>query len=210
MAQWTAIRLFHPKKQISLDLLTLAKTLWQMPDQSQIFVFGRRTLCYLYCSVKITTLMGLVIMCVLSAGCMHSKRTYIQVVDGLSNEPLASAKITASLYDPLHPGSQRTCIREELTRSNGLAVVRIPMCSTRGVQGGYLYEGGCFVGRGNPNSMAGPELIVEKEGYVWKAIYNSNRDWQTKDTSRESPFVVELRRNRTEPGGAANAASPHR
>jgi hypothetical protein len=143
--------------------------------------------------------MGLVIVCLLSAGCIHSKRTYIQVVDSRSREPLALAKITTSLYEPLHPDSHRTRTKEVLTRSNGVAIVRIPMCSTRGVHGGYLYEGGRFVGRADPSSEVGPELLVEKEGYIGSALYRSNDNWHYEDTSPESPFVVTLTRDRTEP-----------
>jgi len=139
---------------------------------------------------------------------MHSKRTYVQVLDASSKEPLASAKVTASLYDQVHPDSQRTHINEVLTPSNGLAVVRIPMCSTRGAPVAYVYEGGRGVGAADPNSLVGPELLVEKEGYLGHALYRSNNDWRYEDTSRESPFVVTLMRNPTEPDGPANRSQP--
>jgi hypothetical protein len=139
---------------------------------------------------------------------MHSKRMYVQVLDASSNEPLASAKVAASLYDQVHPDSQRTHIKEVITRSNGLAVVRIPMCSTRGAPVEYLYEGSRRVGTADPNSLVGPELLVEKEGYSGHALYRSNNDWRYEETSRESPFVVTLIRNPTEPDGPANRSQP--
>jgi hypothetical protein len=161
-------------------------------------------------SVKTKTLTGLVTLVVLLAGCTHCKRTYIQVVDASSREPLASAKVTTSLYNPAHLDSHRTHIKEVLTRSNGLAVVRMPMCSTRGAPVAYLYEGGRCVGRADPNADVGPELLVEKEGYIGSALYRSNDAWRYEDSSPESPFVVTLTRNRTEPDGAANRSQPVR
>src|SRR5262245_32888770 len=84
------------------------------------------------CPVKITMHTALVALSVLLAGCMHSKRTYIQVVGGLSKQPLEAAKVTASLYDPVNPDLKRTRISEVFTGSNGIAVIKIPMCGTRG------------------------------------------------------------------------------
>jgi hypothetical protein len=130
---------------------------------------------------------------------MHSQRTYIQVVDASSKAPVASAKVTASLCDPEHTDSERTHIKEAFTRKDGLAVVRIPMNTTRGAPIAYLYEGSRRVGCADPNSMVGPELLVQKEGYVGKALYRSNKDWKYDDNSPETPFVVTLVRTGTEP-----------
>jgi len=92
--------------------------------------------------------------------------------------------------------------------SNGLVRIKIPLCRTRGVDGGYLYEGGRPVGRGDPNNIVGPELIVAKEGYDTSITYRSNTNWKTEDTSRESPFVLYLTRTCTEPEGSANQSQP--
>jgi hypothetical protein len=139
----------------------------------------------------------LLIALVLTAGCVQSKRTYIQVVDSRSREPLGSTKIKASLYDPIDPDPNRTHIKQVLTGSNGLAVIRMPMCSTRRVPPTYLYAGGRHIGRANPNATVGPEVILEKKGYASYVLYRSNEAWQCEHTSREEPFVVPLARNST-------------
>ena len=162
------------------------------------------------CSVETRTLTSLVTLSLVLSGCVHSKRMYIQVIDASSKAPLVSAKVTTGLYDPGHPDFKRTHTKLVLTRTDGLAVVRIPLCSTRGAPVAYLYEGGRFVGRADPNLQVGPELLVEKEGYIGSTLYRSNDDWMYEDTSPEAPFVVSLTRNRTESGPSPNAAPPHR
>jgi predicted RNA-binding Zn-ribbon protein involved in translation (DUF1610 family) len=159
--------------------------------------------------VKTSITAGLVTAFLVLTGCVHYERTYVRVV-GADYKPLALAKVTASLYDPIHLDLHRTHTSEVLTKRDGLAKIKIPMCSTRGVDGGYVYSGSRFVGRGDPNDDVGPELIVTKEGYGASIIYRSNNHWKNEDTSRESPFVVDLIRTRTEPDGPANRSQPIR
>ena len=102
---------------------------------------------------------------------------------------------------------------EVLTQTNGIARIRIPMCSTRGVRGGHIYSGGLLVGRADPNSGVGPELIVEKEGHDTSVLYRSNLDWKKNadifgGDSPESPYVVCLTQTPTEPSGAGNRSQP--
>jgi hypothetical protein len=161
-------------------------------------------------SVKPITLTRLAGICLLLTGCSHYPWTYVRVEDAVSYEPLASAKITAGLYDPINPDTRRTRTMEVVTQNNGVARIKIPMCPTRGVCPGYLYSGGVFVGRSDPNDDVGPEVIVEKAGYAPHIIYESNTMWRIdgENTSLESPYVIYLRRIATEPAGAAHQGQP--
>src|SRR5258708_5246562 len=118
------------------------------------------------CSVLVKTSItaGLVTAFLVLTGCVHYERTYARFV-GEDLKRMALAKVTASVYDPTHLDLHRTHTSEVFTRSDGLAKIKIPMCSTRGVGGGNLYSGGRFVGPGDPNDLVGPELIIAKEGY---------------------------------------------
>jgi hypothetical protein len=166
-------------------------------------------LLYNHSWVRTTTLKGLATFCLLLAGCSHYQWTYVRVEDAVSHGPLVSAKITAGLYDPINPDPRRTRTMEVLTQTNGIARIRIPMCSTRGIPGGYIYSGGFLWGRTDPNEEVGPEIIVEKTGYDTSVLYRSNLDWKKNadifgGDSPESPYVVCLTRTATEPSGAAN------
>jgi hypothetical protein len=159
-------------------------------------------------SVKTTTIIGLVTICVLFAGCTHSKWTYIQVLDASSKDPVPNAKVIASVYDPINPDPRRTRINEMLTSTNGLAAVKIPMCSTRGVDVKWGCSCGYITGPGDPNDAVGPELLVEKEGYYFYPIYRNNNAWRSEETSSDSPFVVYLIKNPTD--GPGNRSQPIR
>jgi hypothetical protein len=165
------------------------------------------------CSVKTRMLTRLGGVALLLAGCSHYQWTYVQVEDAVSHTPVSLAKVTASLYDPINADTRRTRSTQVLTQTNGIARIRIPMCSTRGVRAGYLYAGGDRVGRANPNDEVGPEFIVEKEGYDTIALYRSNWDWKKNadifgGTSPEDPYVVCLTRTLTESSGAASRSQP--
>jgi hypothetical protein len=158
-------------------------------------------------SVKTTRLTSILTAGLLLAGCARSQRTYFQVVDSVSKEPLSSAKVTAGLYDPLNADSRRTHTRAVFTGTNGLAVVKVPLCSTNGIHirstTGILAD---------PDDCVGPEVLVEREGYDTQVMYDNNSTWRIdgEDTSSEAPLVIYLIRTRTELDGAANGSQPVR
>ena len=156
-------------------------------------------------SVKATMLTSLAGVCLLLAGCSPYQWTYVRVQDAVSHGPLVSAKITAGLYNPINPDARRARTVQVFTQTNGVARIRIPMCSTRDVRGAYLYSGGVFVGRSDPNDAVGPEVIVEKAGYQPWIDYTPNalRRIDVERSSLESPYVVSLWPTAIEPRGAA-------
>ncbi len=140
---------------------------------------------------KTAMLTGLVAVCLLVAGCSHYRRVYVRVEDARSWEPLDSAKITAGLYDPVNPDLRRTRVTEVFTRSDGNAMVRIPICRTPEPHSGSYWDD-FWAWCSDLNNIVGPEAIVEKPGYQTKIIYESNGYWSCMGKDSSEPLPIRL------------------